>query len=82
MWYIHTHRVYTPLTTHATIVDNIIYQASFKMSTGSSAECGFCLRQDEALEEPKLLPCGHVHCLPCLTGARETRKIVQCPDCQ
>ncbi|KAF6027114.1 hypothetical protein EB796_014570 [Bugula neritina] len=33
----------------------------------AEVECGFCLLK-EGLENPKSLPCGHVHCLPCLTA--------------
>ena len=44
-----------------------------------SVECGFCLRKNEALEQPKVLPCTHVHCLGCLTAYYDINHIVQCP---
>ena len=42
-------------------------------------EFGFCLCKNEAIEEPKLLPCTHVHCSACLTGSYETNGVLQCP---
>ena len=45
-------------------------------------ECGFCLRRNEQLEEPKRLPCGHIHCSSCLQGFLDVKKILKCPDCK
>ncbi|XP_067931164.1 uncharacterized protein [Watersipora subatra] len=45
-------------------------------------ECGYCLKKNENLEKPKLLPCGHIHCSGCLDGVLDARKIVECPDCK
>ncbi|XP_067929499.1 E3 ubiquitin-protein ligase TRIM56-like [Watersipora subatra] len=50
--------------------------------TNTLAECGYCLKQNENLKMPKLLPCGHIHCSGCLDGALNARKIVECPDCE
>ena len=34
------------------------------MATGmADVECGYCLRKNAALVEPKMLPCARVHCL-------------------
>ena len=51
-------------------------------STDTSIKCGFCLRKDEALEDPKSLPCSHVHCLRCLMDNYDVHKIVRCPFCR
>jgi len=45
-------------------------------------ECGFCLGKVEDLEDPRSLPCGHMHCLACLTESFEVSKIVRCPFCR
>jgi len=45
-------------------------------------ECGFCVGRLEDLEDPKSLPCGHIHCLRCLTGSFEVSRIVRCPFCR
>ena len=45
-------------------------------------ECGFCLKKTEALENPKSLPCKHVHCLSCLVDNYDINKIVRCPFCR
>jgi len=45
-------------------------------------ECGFCIGRLENLQDPKFLPCGHIHCLRCLTGSFEVSKIVRCPFCR
>ena len=42
-------------------------------------ECGFCLRKNRDLEEPKALPCGHPHCLTCLSEYYEVKHLVECP---
>ena len=46
-------------------------------------ECGFCLRSNEELEEPKILPCSHVSCLECLSASYISNSI-ECPqpDCR
>ena len=48
----------------------------------TEVQCGFCLRKDEALEEPKSLPCNHVHCLVCLTENYDLHGIFRCPFCR
>ena len=42
-------------------------------------ECGFCFRKNEALEQPKVLSCSHVHCLGCLSAYHDVNQIIQCP---
>jgi len=44
-------------------------------------ECGFCLLT-EGLENPKCLPCGHVHCLVCLTRNINIDGLMRCPWCR
>ena len=50
------------------------------------AECGLCCKKNEALVNPKLLRCGHVHCLPCLTEAlriaRRNQTDLECAHCK
>ena len=41
-------------------------------------ECRFCLRKNEALENAKVLPCTHVHCLECLAAHYDVNNILQC----
>ena len=48
----------------------------------SFVDCGFCLKRNEDLEEPKILPCGHIHCSSCLQGCLDVKKILECPDCK
>ncbi|XP_067929502.1 transcription intermediary factor 1-beta-like [Watersipora subatra] len=50
--------------------------------TNTSVECGYCLKQNENMKMPKLLPCGHIHCSGCLDGILDAQKIVECPDCK
>ena len=47
-------------------------------------ECGYCLRKNVDLEEPRRLPCGHVHCTGCITAYYNINHIVKCPiqDCR
>ena len=45
----------------------------------NNIECGFCLRKDEALEQPRRLPCSHLHCLGCLTAYYDINHMVECP---
>lgn len=42
-------------------------------------ECGYCLRRNEALDQPKVLPCTHVHCFKCLRADYEINHLVECP---
>ena len=42
-------------------------------------ECGFCCSNNEDLQDPRSLPCSHVHCFGCVTSFYETHNIVQCP---
>ena len=42
-------------------------------------ECGFCLASGEDINNPKILPCTHVHCLGCLTASYNISGLVQCP---
>jgi len=50
--------------------------------TGAAGQtqCGFCFLQ-EGLEDPKSLPCCHVHCLPCLNGDFGVHNMLRCPWC-
>ena len=41
-------------------------------------ECGFCFQTD-TLDDPRVLPCTHVHCMNCLAEYFELNKRVQCP---
>ncbi|XP_067946496.1 intersectin-2-like [Watersipora subatra] len=50
-------------------------------SEAECIECGFCLRRNEFMEEPKILPCGHAHCQGCLEGSKAVRGVLTCPDC-
>ncbi|XP_067932759.1 transcription intermediary factor 1-beta-like [Watersipora subatra] len=42
-------------------------------------KCGFCMREGKGMEEPKILPCKHVHCLECLSGFYLINQLIQCP---
>ena len=48
----------------------------------SNIECGFCLKKNEALVDPKSLPCKHVHCYRCLVDSCDINGIVKCPFCR
>ena len=50
----------------------------------SAIECGFCLHKNDDVDEPKQLPCSHIHCMGCLTAFHEVYDIIQCPvaDCR
>ncbi|XP_067939055.1 transcription intermediary factor 1-beta-like [Watersipora subatra] len=41
-------------------------------------ECEFCGLRNKKLVDPKKLPCGHIHCMPCLTSHYEQSKICWC----
>ena len=28
--------------------------------------CGYCMRPVEEMAQPKILPCGHISCFPCV----------------
>ncbi|XP_067930259.1 transcription intermediary factor 1-beta-like isoform X2 [Watersipora subatra] len=45
-------------------------------------QCGFCMEQGNQLVEPRILPCQHIHCYPCLVGDFETNRIVRCGKCK
>ena len=47
----------------------------------SAATCGYC---SELFKDPRLLPCLHTFCLPCLAKASEiqgAKEALQCPAC-
>ena len=52
------------------------------MAEDSETTCGYCLRRNENLEESRTLPCGHIHCLTCLSGALEVHGVIECADCK
>jgi len=45
-------------------------------------ECGFCLKVDDDLVDPKQLPCSHVHCRQCLKDAFNWTEVIRCPQCR
>jgi len=51
------------------------------MAAAEEVECGFCLLK-EGLENPKCLPCDHVHCLLCLTCNVDVNDMIRCPWCR
>ena len=47
----------------------------------SAATCGYC---SELFTDPRMLPCLHTFCLPCLAKASEiqgAKEALQCPSC-
>ena len=59
------------------------YRMAEAAENTDTIECGFCLRSNEELEEPKILPCSHVSCLECLSASCFS-DCVECPqpDCR
>ncbi|XP_067932355.1 uncharacterized protein [Watersipora subatra] len=47
--------------------------------SATTLECGFCLRFDSDMDDPRLLPCDHVHCGTCLKAQFTASKILRCP---
>ncbi|XP_067939614.1 transcription intermediary factor 1-beta-like [Watersipora subatra] len=47
-------------------------------SSSHDIECEFCGLRNEKIVDPKQLPCGHIHCMPCLTSHYEKNKICWC----
>ncbi|XP_067939599.1 transcription intermediary factor 1-beta-like [Watersipora subatra] len=47
-------------------------------SASLDIECEFCGLRNEKIVDPKQLPCGHIHCMPCLTSHYEKNKICWC----
>ncbi|XP_067932756.1 tripartite motif-containing protein 59-like [Watersipora subatra] len=45
----------------------------------AETKCGFCMREGKGMEEPKILPCKHVHCLECLSDFYVINHLIQCP---
>ncbi|XP_067940943.1 uncharacterized protein [Watersipora subatra] len=43
-------------------------------------ECGFCCVKIVKMKEPVTLPCGHVHCLDCIKGFYDDKKVMRCPE--
>ena len=41
-------------------------------------ECGYCYEYNDRLVTPKLLPCGHVGCLPCLQKDVKANTVLRC----
>ena len=37
-------------------------------TTKVRVECGYCLYENEQLQDPRVLPCTHVYCRGCLAG--------------
>ncbi|XP_067940950.1 uncharacterized protein [Watersipora subatra] len=48
-------------------------------STATIIQCGFCQRYNEAMSEPTMLPCAHVHCKGCIASAVRTDNKIRCP---
>ena len=47
----------------------------------TSQSCRYCLEDVSHLTEPKILPCTHVFCKPCLTRDLQSNDGVKCPVC-
>ena len=41
-------------------------------------ECGYCFEYNGRLVMPKVLPCSHVCCLPCLQKDVEAYSVLRC----
>ncbi|XP_075243262.1 uncharacterized protein LOC142337700 isoform X2 [Convolutriloba macropyga] len=55
---------------------------AFSSDNMSDFECSICC---DILEDPRLLPCGHMFCGPargCITDIGANRTIVECPNCR
>ena len=64
-------------------VNNVIYSSTESMSQemaedADEVECGFCMRRSD-VEDPRSLPCSHVHCFSCISASYEINNLVQCP---
>ncbi|XP_067933975.1 uncharacterized protein [Watersipora subatra] len=51
-----------------------------KTTNECSVKCGYCL--EEQLVDPRVLPCKHANCYPCLVGNFNTNRIVRCGECK
>ena len=45
-------------------------------------ECGYCYEYNDRLVTPKLLPCGHAGCLPCLQKDLKANTVLRCTFCR
>ena len=45
-------------------------------------ECGYCFEYNGRLVTPKILPCEHVSCLPCLQKDVKANNILRCTICR
>lgn len=55
-----------------------------KLVVPREAECGYCLENIGDATRPKVLPCGHVFCEPCLLEDYAKKRLsgVLCPLCR
>ncbi|XP_067945007.1 uncharacterized protein [Watersipora subatra] len=44
----------------------------------ADVECQFCCRKSDTIVNPKVLPCGHIHCMDCLTTYYESKHLLLC----
>jgi len=51
-------------------------------SVENQIECGFCLKKEEEMDDPRYLPCGHSHCLSCLLDYLSIQGVLRCPFCR
>jgi len=51
-------------------------------SVENQRECGFCLKKEEEIDDPRFLPCGHSHCLSCLLDYLSIQGVLRCPFCR
>ncbi|XP_067931162.1 transcription intermediary factor 1-beta-like [Watersipora subatra] len=51
------------------------------MAAAKTFKCACCYERDENLEEPKLLPCGHVECTKCLHKSLKIYGKFKCAKC-
>ena len=56
--------------------------AATALTSKDSVECGYCLVRDVQLVDPRILPCNHVSCYPCLEGEFDTNQVVRCGKCR
>ena len=45
-------------------------------------ECGYCLQNEEQLQDLRVLPCNHVYCKSCLESHLEEQGVIDCRSCR